>query len=126
MTFFGLPPFLPLARAAATFAAVVAFPPFLPIATACGFLATGGTRLGVEPQVQRAGGGVAVALGVERDRRAEGVRAASVEGVNHRLLGARAHGVEGGRGVGVRVVRHHEDSINPNVWDVNTQRERAA
>jgi hypothetical protein len=34
----GLPPFAPLAFAAATFAADVAFPPFRPSATAAGFL----------------------------------------------------------------------------------------
>lgn len=40
MTFFGLPPFFPFARAAATFAADVTLPPFRPSATAWGFLLT--------------------------------------------------------------------------------------
>jgi hypothetical protein len=41
MAFRGLPPFLPLARAASALAALDTCPPFRPSATACGFLATG-------------------------------------------------------------------------------------
>jgi hypothetical protein len=46
--FFGLPPFAPLARAAAVFAADVALPPFRPSETAAGFLRGMAFRVAVD------------------------------------------------------------------------------
>jgi hypothetical protein len=125
MTFFGLPPFFPFARAAATFAGVVALPPLRPSAAACGFLAAMRGHLGFQ----------------RRDLRREArkfllrekvVMAARPTGGTQRHGGglfSLTH-TGGSKGIGNSAagdfVRDHVERINPSDWDVNNKMKGAA
>lgn len=104
MTLRGLPPFAPLARAAAALASVVALPPILPprrpSATAWGFLRGIGDALHAVERRRPATFGarnVLVAAVLERERRTAGNRPKTLHGVRDRRLAA--HEVAAGRGV---------------------------
>jgi hypothetical protein len=120
MTFLGLPPFFPLARAASAFAGVVAFPPFLPSAAACGFLATACRHYALS----------SVAEDDERETRdfvavlfqwADQVIGGHCEDCRAvQCGGAQCMSGQVRRGSGVEFVNHKE-RINPSDWVVNNK-----